>query len=255
MSPYSDALAILNSSFVIFAYALVTGIVPALFWLWFWMHEETKHREPRKILMFTFLMGMLGVFASLFIQHLFLSYFNPLIIEIGSHVEFIKVHSILNLIFVIIEEFVKFGAAYVIFLRTRLFRAPMDAFIYLMTAAIGFSAMENSLYLIKPLIEGQTIELFLNTNIRFIGASILHVTSSGLLALAIGYSFCKTPFMREVYVWLGLVAAILLHWFFNFLLLQSNNSLVTVFSSVWITAILLMLSLERIKKIKCDIKV
>jgi RsiW-degrading membrane proteinase PrsW (M82 family) len=122
-----------------------------------------------------------------------------------------------------------------------------------MTAAIGFSAMENTLYLIKPLIEGQTVELLIHSNIRFIGASILHVTSSGLLALCIGYSFCKKPFAREVWIWFGLILAVLLHWLFNFILLKYSHSVIVVFSSVWIVAVFLILSLEKIKRISCRV--
>lgn len=253
MAIYSEILPILNNSFIIFFYSLLAGIIPAIFWLWFWMHEETKHKEPRKIILLTFLFGMLGVFVSFFFQKGFTVYFTSYIENIESYINFINTHTVINLIFVIIEEFIKFLCAYVVFFRTKLFKEPIDAFIYLMTAAIGFSAMENTLYLIKPLIEGQTVQLLIDSNIRFIGASILHVTSSGLLALAIGYSFCKKPFIREIYIWFGLILAVLLHWSFNFILLKYSHSVIVVFSSVWIVAVFLILSLERIKRIKCEV--
>jgi len=140
-----------------------------------------------------------------------------------------------------------------IFFRTKLFKAPIDAFLYLMTAALGFVAMENSLYLIKPLIEGQTIDLIINSNIRFIGANVLHVASSGILALFIGYSFCKKPFIRELFIWLGLILAIILHWIFNLILINYSHSIIFIFVSVWVVIIFLILSLEKVKKVKCGI--
>jgi RsiW-degrading membrane proteinase PrsW (M82 family) len=251
MDLYSEILPILNNSFVILSYSLLAGVIPAIFWLWFWMHEETQHKEPRKIILLTFLLGMLGVFVTFLLQKGFVFYFNLYIENIEPYINFIHTHTVVNLIFVIIEEFIKYLCAYVVFFRTKLFREPIDAFIYLMTAAIGFTAMENTLYIIQPLINGQTIDVLINSNIRFIGASILHVTSSGLLALSIGYSFCKKPFTREVYIWFGLILAILLHWLFNFILLKYSNSVILVFSSVWIVSIFLILSLEKIKRIKC----
>ncbi len=245
MALYNEILFVLNSSFTIFFYALIGGLIPSLIWLWFWMHEDNKHKEPRKIILITFLLGMCGAFVALFLQNMLNTYFNWEGIDINNY-------KTVNLIFVIIEEFVKFACAYVIFFRTKLFDEPIDAFIYLMTAAIGFAAMENSLYLIKPLIEGQTLNLIINTNIRFVGANILHIASSGILALFIGYSFCKRPLVREVCIWAGLITAILMHWLFNLFLLQSVHSILFVFLAVWIVIIFIILSLENVKTIKCN---
>ena len=30
--------------------AFITGVFPALLWLWFWRKEESKDREPTKVL-------------------------------------------------------------------------------------------------------------------------------------------------------------------------------------------------------------
>ena len=245
MAIYNEILLVLNSSFTIFFYALIGGLIPSLIWLWFWLNEDNKHKEPRKVILITFLLGMCGAFVALFLQNVFNTYFHWDTIDIGNY-------KIVNLIFVIIEEFVKFACAYVIFFRTKLFDEPIDAFLYLMTAAIGFAAMENSLYLIKPLIQGQTLDLIINTNIRFIGANILHVASSGILALCIGYSFCKRPLIREMYIWMGLIMATILHWLFNIFLLTSVNSIIFVFLATWIVIIFIILSLENMKQIKCS---
>ncbi len=241
------------NSFIIFFYSLFGGLIPALFWLWFWLHEDSKHKEPKKVILFVFLLGMLGVFISFLLQKLLAIYFNLQINDIGNYIKSIDNDNTVNLIFVIIEEFIKYLCAYVIFFRTRLFTDPINAFIYLMTAALGFVAMENSLYLIKPLIEGETINAIVNTHIRFIGANVLHVASSGLLALFIGYSFCKKPIIRELYTWLGLIFATLLHWLFNTLLINHKNSIIFIFGSVWLIVIVLIISLEKIKRIKCNI--
>jgi RsiW-degrading membrane proteinase PrsW (M82 family) len=238
--------------FTVFFLSLLGGLIPALFWLWFWGHEKAEHKEPKKALLLTFLLGMLGVFVCFYIQKYFTLFFDihlPRFLEYGNS---ITNHPIINLIFVIVEEFVKFFAAYVVFFRTKLFNEPIDAFIYLMTAAIGFAAMENTLYLIEPIIKGQTIPLLINSNVRFIGANLLHITSSGLLSLFIAYSFCKSFFVRELYVWLGLTSAVLIHWLFNYMLINSSSeSIAFVFLAVWATVMFIILSLERVKQIKC----
>lgn len=244
MNLYTEIANVIHSSFTVFFYALIGGLIPSLIWLWFWMHEDNKHKEPRRVILITFLLGMGGAFISLFLQHVFNWYFNWYTIDVTNY-------KTVNLIFVIIEEVVKFVCAYVIFFRTRLFDEPIDAFLYLMTAAIGFAAMENTLYLIKPLLTGQTLDLIINSNIRFIGANLLHVASSGLLALSIGYSFCKRPLIREAYIWFGLIIATLVHWLFNIFLLTSVNSIIFVFLATWAVIIFIILSLENIKQIKC----
>ena len=246
MHIYTEIVLILHSSLTVFFYALIGGLIPSLIWLWFWLHEDNNHKEPRRIILLIFLLGMAGAFISLFFQHIFNWYFNWYTIDVTNY-------KTVNLIFVIIEELVKFVCAYVIFFRTKLFDEPIDAFLYLMTAAIGFAAMENILYLIKPLLAGQTIDLIINSNIRFIGANILHVASSGILALCIGYSFCKRPIIREAYIWIGLIVATLVHWVFNIFLLTSVNSIVFVFLAVWIEIIFIILSLENLKQIKCKV--
>ncbi len=242
------------NSFVIFFYALLGGMIPALFWLWFWMHEKHKHHEPRRLIVKVFICGMAAVFISYICQRAVAGYLHLQAGDLaGADFDAISdKHYLLTLIYVIIEEMAKFGAAYVIAFRTKAFDEPIDAFIYLMTAAVGFSAMENTLFLIQPLVDGQTLDTIVTGYMRFIGASVLHIASSGVLSIFIGLSFCKRPFKKEIYVWIGLSIAVAIHWIFNVLLVATDgSSTFLVFSSIWIVTIFLILALERVKTIKC----
>ena len=51
-----------------FFLALTFGILPALLWLWFWLHEDRLHPEPRKTIMFMFLSR--NVIVTLLLQFL-----------------------------------------------------------------------------------------------------------------------------------------------------------------------------------------
>lgn len=244
-------LNILTSSgqtITIFFYALLGGFVPALFWLWFWLHEKHYHKEPRKVIVKTILLGMIAVLVSYVLQKYIVEYF----FETHDLIDRFSSNHILTLIYVIIEELTKFGAAYVIAFRTKVFDEPIDAFIYLMTAAVGFAAMENTLYLIQPLLDGQAVESIVTGYMRFIGSSILHVTSSGALSVCIGLAFCKSFWKKEAYTWIGVAIACFIHWSFNvFLIIKDGSSSFLVFSSVWIVAIGLILMLEKVKQNKC----
>src|SRR3989344_2152376 len=73
---------------------------------------------------------------------------------------------------------VKFAAASLAALRLRIFDEPLDAVIYLVTAALGFSAFENVLFLLAPLQTGDVFASIITGDLRFIGASLLHTLSS-----------------------------------------------------------------------------
>lgn len=257
MNAHEIFIHIIESSpqnLTVFAYALLGGLVPGLFWLWFWLHEKHEHNEPRTVIVKVFLLGMMAVFLSYLLQRSLSTYLMGKAISIGV-VDFenqIGANHLVTLMYVIIEEMTKFGAAYVIAFKTKVFDEPIDAFIYLMTAAVGFAAMENTLYLIQPLLSGATLESIVTGHMRFIGSSVLHVASSGALSVCIGLSFCKSFWKKEGYIWLGIALACLIHFAFNFFLIISDgSSAFLVFSSVWVVTIFLILALEKVKQNKC----
>ncbi len=231
-------------AFEAFIYAVIGGVFPALIWLWFWMHENHAHHEPKNTIWLTFLVGMSAVFIVYPFQK-FASF------TIGEN------HSWqLFLVWAVIEEVAKFAVAYAIALRLKfdVFDEPIDAFVYLMTAALGFSAMENTLFLIAPLLQGETITTILTGNMRFMGANLLHVASSGVLSLCIGFSYFKPVWIQRISTLGGLCIASLVHATFNLLILlvsEYNKEMIFVaFSYVWITLIILILALEKVKTVK-----
>lgn len=230
-----------------FTYALIGGLFPALIWLWFWMHESHEHHESKYTLWLTFICGMCAV--------LFVYPFQKLISWMMGEPS--GTWTII-LIWAALEELFKYLAAYVIALRdkVRIFDEPIDAFVYLMTASLGFAALENTLFLITPLLEGNAISSILVGNMRFMGANLLHVASSGLLSLFIAFAYFKPVWTRRLYTLLGLLVAFLFHAGFNYVLtlievgVIGKEKIFLAFSFVWITLIILILALEKVKKIK-----
>jgi RsiW-degrading membrane proteinase PrsW (M82 family) len=231
-----------------FFYAVSGAVLPALLWLWFWMHESHQHNEPRRVITFTFLVGMICVYGAFGLQHLADFFLEPYITHTQGSNSWIIV-----VLWAFFEESLKFLAAYICAFRfPSVFDEPIDAFIYLMTAALGFSALENTYFLLEPLLNGNAIETIMTGNLRFMGASLLHVVASGALSIFIGYSF----YMKKVYKWLyaivGLISASVIHAAFNYIVIMTANKshVFIAFSYVWITTILLILALERIKLVK-----
>ncbi len=48
--------------------SLLGGIVPALFWLWFWLREDRLRPEPKSALLSAFIGGIIAVLLALFIE-------------------------------------------------------------------------------------------------------------------------------------------------------------------------------------------
>ena len=224
-----------------FMYALIGGVLPATFWLWFWMHESNDHHEPKDIIFLSFVVGMIGVFVVYPLQKISVSLFDLVEGNLSS-----------IYIWAIIEEAVKFAGAWFIALRHKnVYDHPIDCFIYMMSVALGFAAMENTLFLLTPLFHGDMVASVLTGTARFMGASLLHVAASGVFSVFVGYSFFKGKLSKASWALVGLIIAGVIHTIFNYIIVISDEqNMFIAFSFVWISIILLILSLEKVKKIK-----
>ncbi|MEX2514770.1 MAG: PrsW family glutamic-type intramembrane protease [Candidatus Paceibacterota bacterium] len=219
-------------------YAFFGGLLPALLWLWFFNHED-PHPEPRSRLIETFMAGMLTVFIAMVIQGIIQDFAGG---QITSEV-------LLGWAFV--EEALKFAAAWIVALRMNVFDEPIDAMIYLITVALGFAAMENSLFLLIPVSEAAYLSSFLSGGLRFVGATLVHVVSSGVMGALIAASYYRNKRIRHEFTALGLIAATLLHWGFNLLIMgTAQATILQVFAFVWVAVIILMLVFEGIKRMQ-----
>ncbi len=228
--------------------AVLVGIIPALLWLWFWLHEDSKSPEPKKLIVRAFLAGMLAVPLVIPFQFLASKYF-------GIYSGF------LFLLWATIEEIFKFGAGFFAVFHRKELDEPIDAVIYLITAALGFVAVENTLFLLSPVIENVNSGMsFIKTsyitdtiitgNLRFVGASLLHIISSATVGIFIAFSFYKKPRIRNLYTFIGLIVAITLHTVFNLFIMNENGSnTLIVFSVLWLGVAGLMLFFEKIKSL------
>ena len=224
-------------SFQTLLFALFGGILPALLWLWFWLKEDKKRPEPRGLIILTFIAGMVVV---------------PIVLPFERFVDVNFTGTIVIVLWAGIEEIFKYGGAYFAVLRRKEMDEPVDAVIYMITIALGFAALENTLFLINPLIDGDFVNTIINGNLRFLGATLLHTLSSATIGVMMALSFYKSgKILKRAYALFGLILAIVLHTLFNFYIMQgSNGKMLTVFFFVWIGIIILILFFEKIKRIR-----
>jgi len=86
-----------------------------------------------------------------------------------------------------------------------------------------------------------------------VGASLLHVVSSGTLGFFLALGFYKRGRTKKADAALGLAAAICLHALFNLFILRGAGSSVytlSVFAFVWLAVILLLIGFEKVKQLK-----
>ena len=215
--------------------AFLGGLIPSLLWLWFWLREDDKHPEPKSMLSIVFIMGMLAVMVVLPIQKF-----------IQTHIASSQLELIL---WASAEEILKYLAVLVVLYKTNTADEPIDWPIYLVTAALGFAALENTLFLIKMYpISGTTVAL-LTGQLRFMGSTLLHTISSGIIGIAIGLSFFMKEWKKEWFLLVGFIVAITLHSAFNFFIISGNGSnFLKILAFLWVVTIIVMLLFEKVRR-------
>ncbi len=209
---------------------IILGLIPSFAWLIFYL-EEDPHPEPKKLIFETFLAGALSTFLVLGAQ----SFFNGQLISMG-----IAQYSILSfLVLGAIEEIFKFYAArLVIEDHEKDFDEPVDAMVYLIVAALGFAAVEN----VAAVFNAKEIALE-TTTLRFIGATLLHTVSSGLL----GYYWARSIIeKRRIVLFAGIISATLLHTIFNYLIIRFEPAIIPT-AFLIISALFILYDFEKLK--------
>jgi len=219
-------------------FALLGGVIPALLWLSFWLREDKKRPEPRGLIFLSFIGGMVIV---------------PIVIPLEKLVttDLYQISFLTILLWALIEEVFKYLASYFTALRNKAMDEPIDPIIYLITTALGFAALENTLFLINALSDGEIIQTIITGNMRFIGATLLHTLSSGVVGLSMALTFYKRKSLKRFGLFVGLILSVVLHTLFNFFIMDSTSGgILAVFGVVWILIVLLILFFEKVKKIR-----
>jgi protease PrsW len=223
--------------------AFLGGLLPALLWLMFWLLEDRCEPEPKRYIFFSFVAGMLLVIPIPVGGYLF-----GIVLPLEKFAAAYFSGAALLVVWSAIEEVFKFLAAYFVALRTRVFDEPLDAVIYMVTVALGFSAAENMLFLLGPLQEGNTLQAIATGNLRFMGATLLHTLSSATIGIALALSFYRSFAVRRMAALGGVILAVLLHAVFNFFILNRDGDITFwIFLAVWFGVIAVLLFIERVK--------
>jgi RsiW-degrading membrane proteinase PrsW (M82 family) len=215
--------------------ALLGGIIPALLWLWFWLKEDNKKPEPKGLLAIIFIIGMISV---------------ALVIPVQKFIQNNVISPEWRIIgWASAEELIKYLGVVILLYKIKHVDEPIDWPIYLITVALGFAALENAMFLLKPLTLGQTTVGLLTGQLRFLGSTLLHAVSSGIIGISLGLSFFMGKFIKKIYLLIGLILAIALHSAFNFFIMEDKGSnFLSVLGFLWVVTIIIMLLFEKLRR-------
>ncbi len=195
------------------------GLLPSFIWLGFFLQEDI-HPEPKRTIFPLFLVGMFSALLAAGIQYL-------LQLEFPDNFANLKTFGPI-FGFAAVEEILKFFPVFLIMRKSKFFDEPIDAMIYMITAASGMAAIENIGIMFGNQILDERIGLLV---FRFLGATLLHVLSSGL----VGYYWAKGIIKKKVFIFsvFGLILATALHAIFNYSII--------VFSGIFIYPIIILI--------------
>jgi RsiW-degrading membrane proteinase PrsW (M82 family) len=224
-----------TSSIEVLLLSLLGGVVPALLWLFFWLHEDKERPEPRGLIMLTFFYGMLAVIF---------------VIPFQKFTQITGNNTLTFFLWAGLEELFKLCAAYLAALRCKEDNEPIDPLIYMMTAALGFAALENTIFIFEPLLSGNYVETLITGNTRFIGASLLHTLCSAVIGISMALPFYSGRTAKKLDLIIGIIVAVVLHTIFNLFIIKENSgTTIATLGFVWILIMIVMLFFERIKRI------
>ncbi|TSC90897.1 MAG: Protease prsW [Parcubacteria group bacterium Licking1014_17] len=208
-------------------FAVSLGMVPSLTWLIFYLHKD-KNPEPKYLVSRTFFMGIILAPIAAVLQLFFSQQWEM------SQTTFV-------LISAFIEEVIKYSAVRFLILHNPEFDEPADAMIYMIVAGLGFAAIENTLVLFRAVEMGALVAskiLFF----RFVGATLLHALSSGLVGYFLGLAWFYHRHSRKI-IFLGIALASIFHFAFNIILVTVSGTQGFFYSTILLVFSALIISL------------
>ncbi len=219
---------------------ILGGAVPSLLWLYFLLKEDSRFPEPRKIVALAFVAGM---FATLLARQL---------------EQYMMMHGLSGLRYTIavgtIEETAKFALAALIILWLPVVKEPLDYVIYLITVALGFSALENAMYFSHVLLstnifsQGNVLAAIANDARRMVGATLLHILATSATGFALAFSYKMQAPARMLWAAGGVILAIVLHTLFDTLIMEKGAHAAHAILLVWGGIVIMFFFFEILKR-------
>lgn len=203
--------------------AITPGIALGLIMYWFDRHD----REPLRMLLKIFIMGVIYVIPTLVVENL-LSYFNVYAGIFGvGYTAFIVAG--------LTEEFMKRRVVLKHVYLNPVFDEKLDGIVYCVMSALGFATIENIMYVVFKFPDVESVGLY---------RAFLSVPAHMLFAITMGYylslaKFSSTPQQSRYFFNKSLTVPVMLHGTFDFILMSGIDLLMLLFIPfviyLWVT--------------------
>ncbi len=144
----------------------------------------------------------------------------------------------------LLEEMVKLIPVYIIIAKGN-FLKWSEIITYSVIAALGFATFENTLYIVGPLINtGNVLESAMSAGTRSVGATLVHIISSSILASLIALSLNKSK--KYLWIAIGLISAISFHELWNLSTLNNPDTYFNIILLLWLIFVIYLFIIEKI---------
>lgn len=181
--------------------------VPALLWLLFFTSQKV-HREKIRNILYIFFWGIFIAAPVVVVQALIE---DILYTPFASYALASTLYAFLGIAFV--EEAGKYLVVKLKAVPRAFFDEPQDAIIYMITAGLGFAAIENMVYAAG--IASSLREVIELAAFRGITATFLHASASAVLGYFLAISIFDRTSEHKKFIFIGLTGATVLHGIYN----------------------------------------
>ncbi|MFB6225712.1 MAG: PrsW family intramembrane metalloprotease [Candidatus Paceibacteria bacterium] len=205
-------------------FAILGGGIPSILW-WGILLTQDRHPEKKHNLITTFFLGVLTAIPVIgsFIL------IEWVITETRIEIPLLIYNFITG---ALIEEIFKALILYLFIFHRSFFSEPIDAFIYGITIALGFAAIENILLVFNFLSQVDNIaQLTFVVGIRSITAVVVHIVSSGIIA----YGLYLAVYAKQIFrLCLSFILGVGIHGAYNILVEETEtiSQFVNVYSGI-----------------------
>ena len=195
---------------------LITAVLPILGFIW-WIYIKDKYEKEPPIKLFKyFILGVVGSFFAIGLEKFLITFnlYNGII-------------SNLFVAFVVVglsEEGIKYILLIPTLLKEKDFNEKLDGIVYSVCLSLGIAAIENAIYLMSERYEDY-FELGITRGIISIPAHIM-------FAITMGYYISKYKFdndKKNIYLVKAIIIPVLLHGFFDFILMIGSRWAIIIF--------------------------
>jgi RsiW-degrading membrane proteinase PrsW (M82 family) len=193
--------------------ALLLAILPPLLIAYYIYQKDKYDREPKRLIIKSFIFGCIGIIPALFLELIFNQNLFPNL--------FLYVFFGIALI----EEGVKYFFLKKFMFNHEEFNEPMDGIVYAVMISLGFATVENIAYVFNN--EGQEMNVAL---MRMFTAIPLHAVCGIILGYFVGLA--KFSDNKKILLYKGLFLATLTHALYNYFIFLGQGFILSIIALV-----------------------